>query len=214
MRKKEGDKNRDILDAAVRVFAREGFDKAQITAIALEAGVGTGSVYLYFKGKDEILDGLFERFWQALRQDIEALPVAAPRESLRAQLGILFDRLSEDPDLARVYLRESHRHALRPDAAGASDREACLDRGEATFQEGARVGIFHAGLPIGLARSFVFGGIRSALAWWLDGLATEPRRRAGEDLATCREAALDLAISALLAQASPPKTARRRRTGP
>lgn len=198
MRRKEGDKNKDILDAALRVFAREGFDRAQIGAIAQEAGVGTGSVYLYFAGKDEILDGIFERFWVALRRDLEAQPEAPPSISLRTQLGLLFDRLSADPDLTRVYLRESHRHALRPSAAGASDREACLERGESTFQAGARAGVFRPDLPLGLARSFVFGGIRSVLAWWLDTLTDPDRTGDPSDLVACRETALDLAISALL----------------
>lgn len=210
MRRKEGDKHKDILDAALRVFAREGFDRAQIGAIAQEAGVGTGSVYLYFAGKDEILDGIFERFWIALRRDLEAQPETPPRESLRTQLGLLFDRLSADVDLTRVYLRESHRHALRPQAAGASHREACLERGESTFQAGARSGMFRPDLPLGLARSFVFGGIRSVLAWWLDTQAIPDRAEDPSDLLACRETALDLAISALLATEPPARGKRTR----
>jgi len=209
VRKKEGDKNKDILDAAIAVFAREGFDKAQITAIAAEAGVGTGSVYLYFRSKDEILDGIFERFWKNLLVELQGLPTAPPRESLRAQLGLLFDCLAGDANLMRIYLRESHRHALRADAIGSRERQTCLDIGETTFQKGAEDGVFRSALPLGLARSFVFGGIRSALAWWLDGLATGLGVRPVENLEACREAALDLAISALLAHGVP--TAKNRR---
>lgn len=201
MRRKEGDKGKDILDAAIRVFARDGFDRAQITAIASEANIGTGSVYLYFRGKDEILDGIFERFWTQLLQDLEALAPASPFDGLRAQLALLFDHLVADTELARVYLRESHRHLSRPGAAGTTQRQKCLDLGEATFHKGTQDGTFRADLPLGLARSYVFGGIRSALSWWIDEQGASPRSVDATELGTFRDTAVDLSVSALLRHA-------------
>lgn len=201
MRRKEGDKAKDILDAAIRVFARDGFDRAQITSIASEAGIGTGSVYLYFRGKDEILDGIFERFWTGLLQDLEALPELSAFEGLRAQLGLLFDRLVADTNLARVYLRESHRHLSRPGASGSAQRQHCLERGEATFHAGTQDGTFRSDLPMGLARSYVFGGIRSALSWWVDEQGSTPDSLHHTDLRTFRDTAVDLSVSALLRHA-------------
>jgi len=208
MRRKEGDKAKDILDAAIRVFARDGFDRAQINAIATEAGVGTGSIYLYFRGKDEILDGIFERFWSHLLSDLEELPPASPCTGLSAQLGLLFDHLAADTDLARVYLRESHRHIARPMAAGAAERQACLDRGEALFHAGTQDGTFRADLPLGLARSYVFGGIRSALSWWIEEQGASPTDETTTNLRTFRDTAVDLSVAALLRHAHLAKSPR------
>ncbi len=202
MRKKEGDKRTCILDAAIQVFAREGYDRAQISAIAKGAGIGTGSVYLYFTSKDKILDGIFERFWSQLLEDMKALPRTQPREQMRAQLELLFEHLAHDPGMLSIYLRESHRHAAHPTASGNVEREACLALGEQIYQEGALEGCFRPGLPLGLARSFVFGGIRSALSWCLDPSESlqhiEERDARVVDPQSIRQIAIDLAISVLL----------------
>lgn len=205
MRKKEGDKFSDILDAAIRVFAHEGFDKAQISAIATEAGVGTGSVYLYFPSKFGILDGIFERFWGRLLQTLRVLPASPPREHLKAQLRALFDALSSDRDMVAIYLRESHRHTSRPQAPGNDERQACLALGEDTYRRGVEEGCFRGGMPIGLARSFVFGGIRSALSWNFDPSETShelDETQLGTHPDAFREMAVELAISVLLVDGS------------
>src|ERR1700728_2406621 len=80
------DKRRLILDAAVRVFARQGFHACRVSDIADEAGVAYGLVYHYFASKDEILDTLFLERWQVMLElirevDAEPIPV---REKLGA----------------------------------------------------------------------------------------------------------------------------------
>lgn len=204
MRKKEGDKRTSILDAAVRVFAREGFDRAQISAIAAEAGIGTGSVYLYFPSKEGILDGIFERLWSRVLEAQQEVSIDSPRGRLESHLRVLFDALSHDRDMVAIYLRESHRNASRPEAPGNLEREAALALGEDIYRAGVASGCFRGGLPIGLARSFVFGGIRSALAWWLDP-GESLRCESGDDPGALRsnpdafrEMAIQLAISVLL----------------
>ena len=66
------DKRRVILDAAVRVFAREGFHSCRVSDIANEAGVAYGLVYHYFKSKDQVLDTLFLERWDVLLEAIRA----------------------------------------------------------------------------------------------------------------------------------------------
>ena len=71
------DKRRMILDAAIRVFAREGFHRCRVSAIANEAGVAYGLVYHYFTSKDEVLDTLFTERWTLLLDeiaDVDATP--------------------------------------------------------------------------------------------------------------------------------------------
>jgi TetR/AcrR family fatty acid metabolism transcriptional regulator len=82
MRRKSGDKEKSIANAAIKVFARDGFHGAKITRIAEEAGVATGSVYLYFKNKESILKHLFSQLWQELH---EAFDIAVHRTDLSAQ---------------------------------------------------------------------------------------------------------------------------------
>jgi AcrR family transcriptional regulator len=68
------DKRRQILDAAVRVFARQGFHSTRVSDIADEAGVAYGLVYHYFKSKDEVLNELFSERWSLLLAAIEEVP--------------------------------------------------------------------------------------------------------------------------------------------
>src|SRR4030081_1701913 len=80
------DKRRAILDAAVRVFARQGFHTCRVADIADEAGVAYGLVYHYFSSKEQILDTLFLERWDVMLAAIAAADAASrpPREKLRA----------------------------------------------------------------------------------------------------------------------------------
>ena len=78
-----------ILDAAVRVFARQGFNGCRVSDIADEAGVAYGLVYHYFRSKDEVLDTLFLERWNVLLEairEIDAPGHPAAREALRDRL--------------------------------------------------------------------------------------------------------------------------------
>jgi TetR/AcrR family fatty acid metabolism transcriptional regulator len=107
------DKRRIILDAAIRVFARQGFNGCRVSDIADEAGVAYGLVYHYFRSKDEVLDTLFLERWNVLleairetdRQDIE------PREKLQQIASFIVDSYRHDPDLMKVIIVEVTRAA-------------------------------------------------------------------------------------------------------
>ncbi len=170
MRRKEGDKATEILNASIRVFARDGFDKAQVSAIAQEAGVGTGSIYLYFAGKDEILCSLFSRFWDKLAVDLEALQLHTdPLFRINDQLGLFFDRMVEDESLARIYLRDHHRVADSFAKTQTNGYQTCLDLGRKAFTEITKA----TGKPspsaetLDLAQAILFGGVRAALEFRL-----------------------------------------------
>lgn len=177
MRRKEGDKATEILNASIRVFARDGFDKAQVSAIAQEAGVGTGSIYLYFAGKDDILHCLFARFWENLASEMKSLPQPDPLFRMNDQLGLFFDRLVEDPGLAKIYLREHHRFLESPAAKGLFWHRTCLQLGRAAFAEIVLAGGKASPSPeaLDLAQAFLFGGVRAALEFGLER-AMEPER--------------------------------------
>ena len=107
------DKRRMILDAAVRVFARQGFHTCRVSDIADEAGVAYGLVYHYFQSKDEVLDTLFLERWnillEAIREtDAEAIPA---RQKLHAIASFIIDSYRHDPELMKVIIVEVTRAA-------------------------------------------------------------------------------------------------------
>src|SRR5437588_11682086 len=94
------DKRRQILDAAVRVFARQGFHATRVADIADEAGVAYGLVYHYFRSKDQVLNELFSERWSLLLATIEETDgQTPPRDRLAAVAGFLVDSYRHDPEL-------------------------------------------------------------------------------------------------------------------
>jgi AcrR family transcriptional regulator len=107
------DKRRVILDAAVRVFARQGFHTCRVSDIADEAGVAYGLVYHYFTAKEEILDTLFLERWDVMLEAIAEADATqlAPRDKLHAIAGFIIDSYRHDPDLMKVIIVEVTRAA-------------------------------------------------------------------------------------------------------
>jgi len=107
------DKRRTILDAAVRVFARQGFHHCRVSDIADEAGVAYGLVYHYFSSKDEVLDTLFLERWNVLLDVIREVDAAdtPAREKLDRIAGFIVDSYRHDPELMKVIIVEVTRAA-------------------------------------------------------------------------------------------------------
>jgi TetR/AcrR family transcriptional regulator, fatty acid metabolism regulator protein len=107
------DKRRVILDAAVRVFARQGFHTCRVSDIADEAGVAYGLVYHYFPSKETILDTLFLERWDVMLAAIAETENTdrPPREKLRAIASFIVDSYRYDPDLMKVIIVEVTRAA-------------------------------------------------------------------------------------------------------
>src|SRR6267142_482812 len=102
------DRRRELLDAAVRVFARKGFHSSRVGDIANEAGVAHGLLYHYFRSKDEVLETIFRETWSVLVADtlrIEAAGVPL-REQLRRFARIYLGSWLATPELVRVLVRE------------------------------------------------------------------------------------------------------------
>jgi AcrR family transcriptional regulator len=107
------DRRRQILDAAVRVFARQGFHACRVSDIADEAGVAYGVLYHYFRSKEEVLDTVFLERWDVLLQVIREIDASGrpPREKLRAIASFVVDSYRHDPDLMKVIIVEVTRAA-------------------------------------------------------------------------------------------------------
>jgi TetR/AcrR family transcriptional regulator, fatty acid metabolism regulator protein len=107
------ERRRQILDAAVRVFARQGFHTCRVSDIADEAGVAYGLVYHYFSSKEQILDTLFLDRWEVMLDAIAAADASrtSAREKLASIAGFIVDSYRHDPDLMKVIIVEVTRAA-------------------------------------------------------------------------------------------------------
>jgi TetR/AcrR family fatty acid metabolism transcriptional regulator len=107
------DKRRVILDAGVRVFARQGFHTCRVSDIADEAGVAYGLVYHYFSSKEEILDTLFLERWDVMLAAIAEADASdsSPRDKLYAVAAFIIDSYRHDPELMKVIIVEVTRAA-------------------------------------------------------------------------------------------------------
>jgi len=108
------DKQRVILDAAIRVFARQGFHSCRVSDVADEAGVAYGLVYHYFSSKEEILNTLFTERWQLMLDaivEIDSRSELSARDKLGQVAGFIIDSYRHEPDLMKVIIVEVTRAA-------------------------------------------------------------------------------------------------------
>jgi TetR/AcrR family fatty acid metabolism transcriptional regulator len=106
------DKRDRILTAAERIFARHGFFAAKVSDVAKEAGVADGTIYLYFKSKDDLLISLFERRMAQLNAALkEAIAGKPPREQLRAFVRTYLQLVHDEPSAAEVLTIELRQSA-------------------------------------------------------------------------------------------------------
>jgi TetR/AcrR family transcriptional regulator, fatty acid metabolism regulator protein len=166
------DKRRLILDAAVRVFARQGFHTCRVSDVADEAGVAYGLVYHYFDSKDQILDTLFLERWDILLraiQEVDAQEIPA-REKLYAITSFIVDSYRHDPDLMKVIIVEVTRAANTFGRTHlANIREAYV--GIAAIVERAqREGTFRADITPDFAALAFYGAVEQVLTGWIFAL--------------------------------------------
>jgi TetR/AcrR family transcriptional regulator, fatty acid metabolism regulator protein len=169
------DKRRVILDAAVHVFARQGFHSCRVSDIADEAGVAYGLVYHYFESKDQVLDTLFEERWDFLLEAIrhtDARDIPA-REKLAAIAGFIVDSYRHEPDLMKVIVVEVTRAANTFGAAhlGRITEAYALIRG--IVEKAQQAGEFRTDVTAEFAAMAFYGAIEQVLTGWIFGLLDE-----------------------------------------
>jgi TetR/AcrR family fatty acid metabolism transcriptional regulator len=163
------DKRRLILDAAVRVFARRGFNGCRVSDIADEAGVAYGLVYHYFRSKDEVLDTLFLERWNVLLDVIRDLDASdgPPREKLHAITSFIVDSYRHDPELMKVIIVEVTRAA---NSFGRTHLAKIREAYEliATIVERAQAdGTFKTTVTPEFAAMAFYGAIEQVLTGWI-----------------------------------------------
>jgi AcrR family transcriptional regulator len=163
------DKRRAILDAAIRVFARQGFHNARVSDIAAEAGVAYGLVYHYFDSKDQMLNELFTERWSLL---LEAGREAdrnldSPREKLAAVAGFIIDSYRHDPELMKVIIVEVTRAANSFGRTHLPEIREAYDQIEKIVSEAQAAGEFREDVSPDFASMLFYGAIEQLLSGWI-----------------------------------------------
>jgi TetR/AcrR family fatty acid metabolism transcriptional regulator len=175
------DKRRQILDAAVRVFARQGFHATRVADIADEAGVAYGLVYHYFRSKDEVLNELFVERWSLLLSAIEEADRAgrAHRERLLAVASFIVDSYRHDPELMKVIIVEVTRAANSFGRTHLPEIRQAYEGIAKIVSDGQEAGAFRGDISPLFASMAFYGAIEQLLSGWIFDLI--PASDAGFD---------------------------------
>jgi TetR/AcrR family fatty acid metabolism transcriptional regulator len=163
------DKRRVILDAAVRVFARQGFHTCRVSDIADEAGVAYGLVYHYFSSKDEILDTLFLERWDVMLAAIAEADSAHPvaRDKLRAIAAFIIDSYRHDPELMKVIIVEVTRAANTFGLTHLARIQEAYAQIAGIVERAQQAGTFRAEIAPEFAALAFYGLIEQVLTGWI-----------------------------------------------
>ena len=163
------DKRRQILDAAIRVFARQGFHATRVSDIADEAGVAYGLVYHYFKSKDQVLNELFVERWSLLLAAIEETDRGdgPPREKLAAVASFIVDSYVHDPELMKVIIVEVTRAANSFGRTHLTEIRRAYQSIAKIVADGQKVGAFRTDVDPMFASMSFYGAIEQLLSGWI-----------------------------------------------
>ena len=163
------EKRRLILDAAVRVFARQGFHTCRVSDIADEAGVAYGLVYHYFRSKDEILDTLFLERWNVLLEAIREVDrePAPARDKLYAIVSFIVDSYRHDPDLMKVIIVEVTRAANTFGRSHLAEIREAYDGIAVIVEKAQAAGEFKSTVTPAFAAMAFYGAIEQVLTGWI-----------------------------------------------
>jgi len=163
------DKHEAILRAAITVFAEKGYFNSKVADIASEAGVADGTVYLYFKSKEEILHSIFnramEKFIDEGTRELSNIKDVTKRLTRIAELHL--ERLGGDRDLAVVFQVELRGSTKFMEAFSAAGFAKYLDIIKRTVEEGQKSGDFRADIKaITIAKMF-YGVLDEMVTDWI-----------------------------------------------
>ena len=170
MRVKEGNKEKDIIEAAIKVFAKYGYHNSKISKIAETANVATGSVYVYYKNKEDILLKIFSELWSRLYSELDIIASnssISSIEKLDAMIDLIFDVFAEKPDLAMVFVNEQNHLERSNKKEFTNYYDKFLDKGEVIVRKGISDGLISENIDITIFRNFVFGAIRHLVHCWV-----------------------------------------------
>jgi len=169
MRSKAADKHQAILDAAVKVFARKGFFQSRVSEIAREAGVADGTIYLYFKNKDDLLISIFAvKMKEIICRFRDAIALESDAASrLRCLVRMHLAGFQSYPELAAVFQVELRQSSRFMREYNKEELRQYLDLIGEILEQGRKEGVFRQDISVGLAKRFVFGTLDELVSTWV-----------------------------------------------
>jgi TetR/AcrR family fatty acid metabolism transcriptional regulator len=168
---RDPDKPQQIVEAAVRVFARKGYYNSRVSDIAREAGIAAGTIYLYFKTKDDILVTLFRdkmaEFVDSLRKAIAGERDAASK--VRTLVRLHFSLLEKDPELAEVLQVELRQGQKFFRGTSGQEIGAYFALIGSVLEEGVGERRFRSSLSVKVATKMLFGAMDQMATSWVLG---------------------------------------------
>ncbi len=163
------EKRRQILDAAIHVFARQGFHACRVSDIADEAGVAYGLVYHYFASKDQVLNELFTERWSLLLatiSEVDGQPIG-PREKLDAVARFIIDSYRHEPDLMKVIIVDVTRAANSFGRTHLPEIRRAYEMIAKIVADGQASGAFRRDVDPEFASMWFYGAIEQLLSGWV-----------------------------------------------
>ena len=168
-RAEKNNKYHQILEAAVRVFARQGFYQSTISQIAKEAGVADGTIYLYFKNKDDILVQFFsyrtKQVFESFRKEVDRAQTSA--DKLRNLVRRHLAEFQRDRDGAVVYQVETHQSSRLAEDQIREMSQMYRDLISEIVEQGQQEGNIRKDLYVGLVKRFIIGAVDEVINTWL-----------------------------------------------
>lgn len=173
-RKKDAEKRQKIIDSAIRVFANRGFANTKIQDIANEAEVAHGTIYLYFKSKDELFMSIFQ---EKLAELIEYINTEIQKEEnaktkFKRMVTIQLDIIESNPDLTKLILIEFPRTGNFLNDRNVNVLSNYIDMIVKLLDDGVKEGTFSISIAIEITATMIYAGMQGiATRWLLDGMS-------------------------------------------
>jgi TetR/AcrR family fatty acid metabolism transcriptional regulator len=167
--KSRNGKREAILRAAAHVFARSGYFNAKVSDVARKAGVADGTVYLYFKNKDDLLTSIFSwamgEFISSAKSELAE--IADPREKLRRFASLHLSMLEQERDIAIVFQIELRQSTKFMERFSTTYLAQYLQMLREIIEDGQRRGIFRKRLNSKFVAKFLFGALDEMATNWV-----------------------------------------------
>ena len=192
MARRTGDKHQIILEAAVITFARTGYHRTRVADIAREAGVADGTVYIYFKSKEDILVSLFEDLMFHFVQDLQSELAQSKNavEKLDTIINYHLTTLANKPDQAKVTQIELRQIDQAINEGISKPLMSYFQLIEEVIEEGKEQSLYRQNLNTRTARKVVFGAIDEVVTCWV--MSNKPY-----DLKALREPVFEMLVRGL-----------------
>jgi TetR/AcrR family fatty acid metabolism transcriptional regulator len=168
-RRRENDKYQRILEAAIKVFAEQGFFQSTIAQIAKEAGVADGTIYLYFKNKDDILVQFFnykaKQVFDGFREEVNRAESAV--DKLRNLVRRHLAEFQRDRNMAILYQFETHQSSRLAEEQIKEMSNMYLDIVAEIMEQGQQEGLIRKNLYLSLVKRFILGAVDEVINTWI-----------------------------------------------